>query len=83
MDFHPVIPLLDPQFIDEGIEDKSSHMGSRELEVGFESRFNCPQAPSCCTRQRTLDLNHIYSWLLKHTLITEVFHLAWETLEEP
>lgn len=42
MDFYSVIPLLVPQLIDETIEDRSSHVGNGELEVGFESGFNCP-----------------------------------------
>lgn len=79
MDFHSIIPLLDPQFINEVIEDKSSHMGTRELELGFESRFNCPQTPSCLTRQGTLDLNCINLMVFKNTLITKGFQLAWET----
>ena len=35
MEFYSVIPFVDPQFIDETIEDKSSHEGNGKLEVRF------------------------------------------------
>lgn len=40
MDFYSVIPLLDPPFINESIEDKQ--LNEKWKVKGFESMFNCP-----------------------------------------